>query len=222
MLSRVSMRKPFRPPSLWLQGNLLFGHRHHLGTNMCPLSMLVVARMECQDPRTVHSPAGSGWCLRRESVDKRRRRERAIAGNSFPCAVTCESRPALLPLLPGCRPESAPDPRVKVGEHRRRLTAAEGAVPAPEVGAKLLPHGLQTHASGPPRPFPDPRLAPGHRGRRQPSARGRRAGAGDPQDRPLPWGATALFAPLTFRLSVVVMKRVRLAIPRCPACGLRT
>ena len=97
------------------------------------------------------------------------------------------------------------------------MAEAEVAAPAPEVGAQLLHHGLQADAPGPPRQFPDLRLEPDHGGRRQPSPRAGGRVKENPRNVRSPGRATALFALLTLSLSLVVMKRVMLAITRCPA-----
>ena len=132
-----------------------------------------------------------------------------------------ETRPAGPPLRPDRRTESVADPLVKAHVLPRRLAKAEVPVSVPEIGAKLLYHRLQTDAASPPRQFPElfheQDHADGASRHRGTSGRGKE----NPRNVRSPGGATPLFALLTFSLSRLVMKRVRLAIPRCPARWLR-
>jgi len=73
-----------------------------------------------------------------------------------------------LPLLPNRRPEPASGPLLKTLPHRRRLTFPQITQPAPPILGQFLGHPFDAYAPGPSRQFPNLRLEPEHRFRRDP------------------------------------------------------
>src|SRR5205823_13981490 len=139
-----------------------------------------------------------------------------------PFAKFFESRSSVLPLFPHHRPKSAAQPGFEALKHRGRLTVAEIAEPAPQVGRDLLDHLRKL--------MPRVRhVCSRIRSLKRTMALGaiRRLGFRslvklNPRNFLCPGRATALFAWFTLSLSRCVIKCVTLSITRWPARSLST
>ena len=116
------------------------------------------------------------------------RAARRLGGESRPDAPLAKFRIPLasaLPLFPDRRPQSAPEPLVKLFQYRGRLAEAEVASPSAQVCREFLRSLRHADPSCPARKFSNPSLEPQDRFRRNPPSRFFAAREAEPQKLPV-------------------------------------
>ena len=147
-IGRLSPAFPVTPPDMRVRIRRFGGLGYRPNSQSRNPERVEIGIGQCEmEPRRVRQPPRTASASRRFGGEN-------LAHAPFPQFSKPHRSP--LPLRPDRRPKPAPEPLLKVGQHRRRLTLPEVADPAPQIPGPFFGHPFRTHAARPSRQFPNP------------------------------------------------------------------